>query len=186
MNKAIFLDRDGTLIFDNAYHPDPNNVVYKPGVLRGLRILQTQHKLIVVTNQGGPITKGTSSLSLVNIVHRKMVHIAQRFPLGEVQFDGFYVCSHYPPQKCECRKPKPGLILKAAKEHEINLISSVMIGDFATDIMAGKSAGCGLNILVESDPKQKEELEKNHIVSDFISPDFLEIVRFIVEKNGQF
>ena len=61
-----------------------------------------------------------------------------------------------------------------------------MIGDFATDIMAGKSAGCGLNILVESDPKQKEELEKNHIVSDFISPDFLEIVRFIVEKNGQF
>ncbi len=148
---AIFLDRDGVLIEEVEYLARPAQVKLIPGAAASIRAANTAGwKVVVVSNQSG-VARGLFAESVVPEVHRV---IAEH--LGEAEVDGFYYCPHHPTQgqgryriDCDCRKPKPGLLLQAASDLGIDLARSWMIGDRISDLQAGASAGCR-TILVQT------------------------------------
>lgn len=139
MTRALFLDRDGTLIVDVGYPKDPALVKPLPGAIDVLRELQQRFKLIIISNQSG-IGRGTITEAEAAAVHERVLAV---FAAGGVTFAGAYYCPHAPDAQCRCRKPAPGLLLDAASELGLDLAQSIMIGDKASDLEAGRAAGCG-------------------------------------------
>jgi D,D-heptose 1,7-bisphosphate phosphatase len=146
MNKAIFIDKDGTLIEDVSYNIDPAKIRFSVSSLEGLRAFKAEgYLLIVITNQSG-IARGFFDIEAFNHLR---IHI-DKFLSGEgIIVDDWFICPHHAEGsisqyaiECNCRKPKPGLILNAAKKFNIALDKSWMIGDILHDIEAGNSAGC--------------------------------------------
>ena len=154
MTKAVFLDRDGTIneivyyqdfgIIDSPFTAEQFKLL--PQVGEAIRILnQSEFKVILVSNQPG-IAKGHFSMDTFEEIREKM---RTELTKQGAFLDAEYYCLHHPEAKieeyrknCECRKPKPGLLLKAAAEFDIDLGESWMVGDGLTDIEAGKRAGC--------------------------------------------
>ena len=148
--KAIFLDRDGTINKYVGFLRDINKFELLDGVSEAIRKINlSQYLCIVVTNQP-IIARGELSVDGLTEIHNKMETL-----LGNdgAYIDKIYYCPHHPDKgydgeiselkiECECRKPKPGLIVKASKEFNIDLEKSWMIGDSERDILAGKNAGC--------------------------------------------
>ena len=136
---AVFIDKDGTLIRDVPHNVDPGHIQLMPGAGGALRQLQNEgYKLIVISNQPGIARKLFKENDLLPVNRR--IHTLLS-PHG-VQLDAFYYCPHEPRDGCECRKPMPGMILRAAVDHLIVPQSSWMIGDILHDIEAGNRAGC--------------------------------------------
>jgi D-glycero-D-manno-heptose 1,7-bisphosphate phosphatase len=144
--RAVFVDKDGTLIDDVPYNVDPARVVLRPGVVEGLRMLQRAgFVLVVVSNQPG--------VALGYFEHDALHALEQRIdallsPAG-VALAGYAWCPHHPAGAradyaiaCDCRKPAPGLLIDAAARHALDLRASWMIGDILDDIEAGHGAGC--------------------------------------------
>lgn len=136
--KALFLDRDGTIIIDRDYPGDPDEVEFIRYVPESLRIAQNEYLLIVISNQSG-VGRGL-------ITHEQFEKVDQQFrkllKAENIHVDGFYYCIHAPEEDCDCRKPKPGMILEAAEKLGIDLSESYMIGDKKSDVEAGLRAGC--------------------------------------------
>lgn len=195
MKRAVFLDRDGT-INEIVYFPDlglldsplaPDQFKLIPGVTDGIRLLKKLgFKVVVVSNQPG-IAKG--KLTEYNF---KMIKLKMREELGKsgVSLDAEYYCLHHPNAKnpkykmeCNCRKPKPGLLIKAAKDLKLDLSESYMIGDSWTDVKAGKSVGCRTFLIgmLKCDVCKLMEYEK--IVPDFIVRDLLEASKIIEREE---
>jgi histidinol-phosphate phosphatase family protein len=137
--KALFLDRDGTLIVDVGYPRDPECVVLLEGAAEALRELQKSWALIVISNQSG-LGRGIITAEQAAAVHERFVAL---FARAGVWFHGVYYCRHAPEASCRCRKPAPGLIEEAANDLGIDVSASVMIGDKPSDLEAGRAAGCG-------------------------------------------
>lgn len=135
---ALFLDRDGTLIVDVGYPRDPGRVEPLPGAVDALRALQARFALVIISNQSG-IGRGLITEAEARAVHDRVIDV---FAATGVQFAGAYYCPHAPAASCPCRKPAPGLLVEAARELGLDLASSVMVGDKASDITAGLAAGC--------------------------------------------
>jgi D-glycero-D-manno-heptose 1,7-bisphosphate phosphatase len=137
--RAVFIDKDGTLIHDVPYNIDPANVRLTAGAGQALRHMKNAgYKVIVISNQSG-VAKGLfEERALLPVNERIQTLLA---PYG-VKVDAFYYCPHGPGHGCECRKPKPGMILRAAADHVIDLKRSWMIGDILHDVEAGNRAGC--------------------------------------------
>ena len=138
--KAIFLDRDGvlnrSLIRDGKPIPPPSLEQFEilPGVAEALQVLKHQgYKLIVVTNQPD-ISRGTQSPEMLAAMHQILT--------AQLPLDDILVCPHTDEDHCDCRKPRPGMLLAAARKHNIDLANSYMIGDRWRDIEAGYNAGC--------------------------------------------
>lgn len=146
MKKAIFLDKDGTLIHDIPYNVDTSLIRWNDGVFESLRLLKDRgYLLIVVSNQSG-IAHGYFTEREMMGVMEKMYHDLVE---AGARLDGFYFCPHHPDgvvadyaKVCHCRKPAPGMILQAADDFNIDLSQSWMIGDILNDIEAGNNAGC--------------------------------------------
>ena len=143
MNKAIFLDRDGTLNPDPGYISDPKDYELYDGVCEALLKLQNAgYLLILITNQSG-ISRGLITEEQLEAVHNKMKKLLKA---GGVTLNAIYYCPHHPEHpyngitKCNCRKPKPGLILKAIEDYDIDKSASFMIGDRTSDIKIGLAA----------------------------------------------
>ena len=148
--KAIFLDRDGTINREVGFLRDINDFELLPDVAEAIRKINSSGYLcIVITNQP-VIARGEVTVDELDQIHNKMETL-----LGEhgAYIDGLYYCPHHPDKgfdgevvelkiDCDCRKPKPGMLLKAARDFNIDLTSSWMIGDKDKDVMAGKAAGC--------------------------------------------
>lgn len=153
MNSAVFIDKDGTLIDDVPYNVNPALVNFCKGAFEALRHMQAMgFKLIIITNQSG--------LALNYFTDDEwqccMQHIKACLQEKGIKIDGVYFCPHHPDgtqwpynRSCYCRKPFPGMILKAAAEWEIDLSSSWMIGDILHDIEAGNRAGTN-TILIDN------------------------------------
>ena len=145
MERAVFLDRDGTLIEERGYITSPDVVELIPGAAQALvRLAKAGWKVFVVTNQG-VIAKGRLTEEALSVIHFRMMALLSE---GDASLDGIYFCPHHPEgvldeygQECDCRKPRPGLLLRAASEHGIDLERSVMVGDMTRDIQAGSAAG---------------------------------------------
>ncbi len=139
MNKAIFLDRDGTLIEDKHYLNDVNNVVFLPDVLKSLKALHKEgFLLIIVTNQSG-VARGLVSIENIEAIHNK---IAETCLKAGCPIAAFYYSPHGPDSNHPSRKPNPGMLLQAARDLKIDLQSSWMVGDKIIDLEAGLNAGC--------------------------------------------
>jgi D-glycero-D-manno-heptose 1,7-bisphosphate phosphatase len=141
VRRAVFLDRDGVLnapvIREGKPYPPDSLASLKilPGVDEALSSLRAARYLnIVVTNQPDVAT-GKQRLEVVEAMHDRL--------LRELPLDGVKVCYHTDDQKCDCRKPKPGMLLQAAKDHDIDLQRSFLVGDRWRDVAAGQAVGCG-------------------------------------------
>ncbi|QJE01202.1 HAD family hydrolase [Massilia forsythiae] len=144
--KAVFLDKDGTLVDDLPFNVEPRRISLCSGAGPALRLLsRLDYRLFVISNQAG-IAFGRFDESSMHAVGDRLRDLLFRERLS---LDGFYYCPHHPggsvtayAHDCHCRKPEPGLLLQAAHEHGIDLHSSWMIGDILHDVEAGNRAGC--------------------------------------------
>jgi D-glycero-D-manno-heptose 1,7-bisphosphate phosphatase len=137
--RAVFLDRDGTLIEDVGYLSDPDTVEFIEGAIEGLRALGgLGFALVLVSNQSG-IARGLISGEQADAVHERFVSaLADK----GVELDDVRYCPHGPDEGCPCRKPLPGLILDATAALGIDLERSFVVGDKDADVEAGRRAGC--------------------------------------------
>src|SRR5437016_10578739 len=133
---AVFFDRDGTIMHDADYCSDPKQVQIFPGVAESLRRLKSNgFKLIIITNQSG-IGRGFFTIEQYRAVEAEVLH-----QLGDGLIDASYFCPDVPGQPSSCRKPAPGMILQATREHRIDLPCSFFIGDKEIDAECGRNAG---------------------------------------------
>ena len=141
LNRSVFLDRDGILNRDSPqYIKSWGEFEWLPGALDSVvKLSSLDVKIIVITNQGA-IGRGLTTRQAVDQLHENLVADVESYG-GRI--DAVYICPHRPSDVCDCRKPAPGLLLRAAREHGIDLQGSVMIGDHATDMEAAAAAGCG-------------------------------------------
>lgn len=146
--KALFLDRDGTLIIDTDYPNDPGRVEFVPGTPEALRKVQKEYELIVISNQSG-VGRGLITPEQFDSVHQQFMNMLKQ---EKVELRGVHYCVHSPEENCECRKPNPKMILDAANEYNIDLSASYMIGDKLSDMAAGSRAGCQ-TILITSESR---------------------------------
>jgi D,D-heptose 1,7-bisphosphate phosphatase len=152
-NKAAFIDRDGTINRDVPYCSRPEDFELLPGVGEGIRILkESGYKIIVVTNQSG-IARGYFTEEILVNIHDKM---RNDLAIYKASIDAIYYCPHHPDDDCDCRKPKPKMILDAARDLNIDISNSYVIGDTKADIDMGIRAGCKKSLKVNrnelSDP----------------------------------
>lgn len=135
MDKAVFIDKDGTLIEDVPYNVDPGRLVAATGARAALAALAASgYRLIVVSNQPGIALKKFAPGDL-DALFEGLLRL-----LPDLQ--GFYFCPHAPDEGCACRKPASGLLERAARELRIDLAGSWMVGDILDDVEAGRRAGC--------------------------------------------
>lgn len=145
LRRAAFIDRDGVLNEDHGYVYKPRDFHWLPQAIEALALLQNAgHALVVVTNQSG-IARGLYSEADLALLNQ---HITAQLQAQGVQLAGIYACPHHPEGRlapyrsdCDCRKPKPGLIQRAARELGLDPAKSVLFGDKPSDIQAGRSAG---------------------------------------------
>lgn len=138
MNKAVFLDRDGTLMVDKGYLGDPDQVELLPTVPEALGLLADNgFRLFVVTNQSG-VGRGYFTEKQMHLVHWRLRMLLRK---KDAEIGKIYYCPHVPENNCGCRKPKPGLLRKAAEEQDIDLKRSYIVGDKRSDWEAGRQVG---------------------------------------------
>jgi D-glycero-D-manno-heptose 1,7-bisphosphate phosphatase len=174
MFPAIFLDRDGVLIENKPdYVRDWSQVEIYPGAVRALSLSAIKaYKVVIVTNQSA-VGRGLISRETADEINQRLVDHIRHYG---GQMDAVYMCPHGPEDGCACRKPKPGLLLQAAKELSLDLSRSWMIGDAWSDVLAGQSAGVRLAILLKTGrgreqllQSRPETLAKHLILDDLFS-----------------
>ncbi|MGY6271347.1 D-glycero-alpha-D-manno-heptose-1,7-bisphosphate 7-phosphatase [Achromobacter denitrificans] len=146
LRPAVFLDKDGTVLADEPYNVDPDRMAYAPQAFAGLaRLGAAGAVLVVVSNQPG-VARGLFAACALDAVRLKLDAM---FRAAGARLDGFYWCPHHPDGvvagyaiECGCRKPRPGLLLRAAREMALDLDASWFIGDILDDVEAGNLAGC--------------------------------------------
>lgn len=182
--KAIFIDKDGTLIPDIRFNVNPLYVSLMPGAARALaQLSELGYIFVIVSNQPG-IAYGNIRPSGLTAVQQKIEHLLKSHA---IELSGFYYCPHAPNDGCQCRKPGPGLLKKAAEDLNIDLPKSWMIGDILDDIEAGHRAGCqsilldnGHETVWKEGPKRKPDRICKHW--NEISPYILRAVEIPDER----
>ena len=157
--KAVFLDRDGTLIHNVPYCSDPGKVQVLPGVTQSLKQLREHgFKLVIVTNQSG-IGRGYFEEETF-----WKVQAAFEQQVGPDIIDATYFCADHPDEATDRRKPGPGMLIEAANDLGLNLAACFMVGDSASDVEAGLRAGVKATILIgtkEKEPREGVRLARN-------------------------
>src|SRR5690242_3958166 len=135
MRRAVFLDRDGTIIEDAGYLADASRVTLLPGAVAALRSFRERGMLLVVVSNQSGIPRG-----LITPAQHAAVadRVADILASSGVRLDAAYYCAHLPTDGCACRKPRPGMLEQAAREHGIDLAASIMVGDKLSDVAAGR------------------------------------------------
>ncbi|NRD73686.1 D-glycero-beta-D-manno-heptose 1,7-bisphosphate 7-phosphatase [Shewanella sp. VB17] len=180
MNRVVFLDRDGVINIDHGYVHMIDDFEYVEGVFDACRSLKEMgFTLVVVTNQSG-IARG---MYTEEQFHTLTEWMDWNFIDQGVELDGIYFCPHHATkgvgeykQDCDCRKPKPGMMISAAEFLQLDLSQSVMVGDKRDDMLAAKAAGIPIRILVRSGKQVTDEaIIEATIVLDSIAnvPEYL-------------
>lgn len=185
--RAVFLDRDGTLIEERNYLSSLEEVRWLPGAVEGLRLLQSRRfALVVVTNQSG-VARGYFPRRFVEETHRVMDRYLRR---RGIEVAGWYFCPHHPEagapplrRRCRCRKPAPGMVERAARELGLRLRGSFLVGDSPADLECGRRSGL-IPLLVRTGhgPSTLARLrEAGRMVVSF--PDLLRAARWICRTS---
>ena len=195
--KAVFLDRDGVInkliyhhehgIIDSPFTVEQFSLINGVGQAI-IKLRENDYKVILVSNQPG-IAKGIFSRDTFQKIRKRMHDL---LAISGAGLDGEYYCLHHPEAanprlktNCQCRKPEPGLLIKAAREMDIDLSQSWMVGDGITDIQAGKRAGCRVILIGRMKCELCEMMNKLDAVPDFIAPNLTEAAQYILMKGDQ-
>jgi len=187
VKRAVFLDKDGTLIPDIPFNVNTALISLSAHSVEGLRVLQQMgYLLVLISNQPG-IAQGLFSHAQVMAVGKKIKSLLNE---KGIKLSGYYYCPHSPSSlksivglSCSCRKPMPGLLYRAAKELNIELNLSWMVGDILHDIEAGNLAGC--RTILINNGNETEWLVNNVRTPDMIVPHLNAAAEFILDMNIQ-
>lgn len=176
--KAIFLDRDGTLIKEVNFLSTVEETELFPFTIEALKLLRDAGFLFFVTTNQSGIARGHFDASAVNAIHAK---IQNELKAEDLQIESFHFCPHMPDARCKCRKPNTGMIEQAQENCEIDLRESWMVGDKILDIEMGFKAGTK-TALVETGygEKHKEELTRK---PDIVAENLLEVAKFVISNS---
>ena len=182
---AVFLDRDGVINIDPVeFVTRPEELELLPSSAKAIaRFNAAGVPVLVCSNQSG-VAKGLYTLKTLEQISKRLQEMLQEYG---AHIDAFYYCPHDDADGCDCRKPKPGLLLQAAREHAIALERSVFVGDSWRDVVAGRAAGVK-TVLVLSGHVKPEMLDspemKNH-PPDHVAPDLQGATEWILDQlNG--
>jgi D-glycero-D-manno-heptose 1,7-bisphosphate phosphatase len=151
MKRAVFLDRDGVInrkAREGQYVTRWEEMEFLPAVHDAVRLLNQAGFFVVVVSNQRCVAKGLITTAELESMHARML---REFEAADARLDAIYYCPHENEPPCPCRKPQPGMLLNAAREHEIDLTRSWMIGDSGHDVKAGRAAGCRTVRLMEGD-----------------------------------
>ncbi|MEA2013893.1 MAG: D-glycero-beta-D-manno-heptose 1,7-bisphosphate 7-phosphatase [Thermodesulfobacteriota bacterium] len=182
-NKAVFLDRDGTINEEVSYLDSLEQLRIFPAAFDAVRMInEAGMKAVVITNQSG-VARGLFDEDFVNAAHTRINEMLQK--KGSF-IDRFYYCPHHPTEgggvyktDCDCRKPEPGMILMAAEEMDIDLSKSYMVGDMPKDIEAARAAGVK-GILVRTEYGEKGTYAGSPV---YVARDILDAVNWIMKDQ---
>jgi D-glycero-D-manno-heptose 1,7-bisphosphate phosphatase len=183
--NAVFIDRDGTLNVNTGYVGDPSLVVLVPRAAAGVRALNAAgYAIVVVSNQSG-IARGYFSAAEADAVDARVRELLAR---EGATISAMYRCPHWPvgerpndAPECDCRKPKPGMLLRAAADLDLDLASSWMIGDRLLDMQAGRAADCRC-VLVPGVPPHEPAEDMSSAPPEYRALDLADAARFIIES----
>jgi D-glycero-D-manno-heptose 1,7-bisphosphate phosphatase len=180
--RAIFLDRDGVINENRADHVKSwGEFQFLPGALEALKLLtESEFHVFVVTNQA-MINRGLAATGALERIHREMVRAVRRAG-GEIH--AVYYCPHREDEHCLCRKPKPGMLLRAAAEWNVDLSRASMVGDALSDVRAGHAAGCRAVLVRTGRGRAQADLpEAQSVRPEFIADDLLGAVRWVLQQQ---
>ena len=187
MERAVFLDRDGTIVEDVGYLHELDKVKFLPGASKAIKLInESGFKVIIITNQAG-VARGYFTEEAVKEINK---YIQETLAREEAFIDMIYFCPHHVEgiieeyrKDCYCRKPNPGMIEKATREFSLDLKNSFVIGDKISDIEAGHRAGCRTILLTGEDHSHNEK--EGTTISDHIVPDLYQAVKWLTELSYQ-
>jgi D-glycero-D-manno-heptose 1,7-bisphosphate phosphatase len=183
LRRAVFLDRDGTISEEMGYVNHIDRFQIFPYAAEAIRHLnQADIPVIVVTNQSG-IARNIFPESLVHEVHKKMV---AELAKGGAWIDAIYFCPHKTEDACECRKPNPGLLLRAGREHALDLAASWVVGDRYADLEMGHAAGARGILVMSGYGRGEYELHRGTWPRqpDALAENLSDAVRRILQNSG--
>ncbi len=190
-DKAVFVDRDNTLIEDPGYISDPAAVKLLPGVELALKSLHgAGYKVIICSNQSG-VARGMFSEQTLGEIHREL---ERQLDAKGARIDAIYYCPYHPQgsvdeyvKESHLRKPAPGMLLDASRAHDIDLQQSWMVGDSTRDIQAGQRAGCRTVLLrrPEAAAEEPSEAEEGGARADFVVRNLVDAARVIIREQGK-
>ncbi|HUT58745.1 MAG TPA: HAD family hydrolase [Phycisphaerae bacterium] len=188
-NRAVFLDRDRTIIEDPGYMSDPSAVKLLPGADLAIKSLrQAGYVVVVVTNQSG-IARGLLTEDALEKIHAEM---RRQLLAGGAHVDAIHYCPYHPEGTVEkyavdsdLRKPKPGMLLKGAEELDIDLAASWMVGDGARDIEAGQRAGCRTIRVRAGEHEVPGDPDDQAVQADFTVRNLLEAAKLILQSPAR-
>jgi D-glycero-D-manno-heptose 1,7-bisphosphate phosphatase len=189
--RAVFMDRDGTLSEEVGYVNHPSRFRLFPSAASAIKHLNDSGWLaIVITNQAG-VARGYFSEDMIQTIHAAM---RQELENSGARLDAVYYCAHHPtvgepPYRldCDCRKPKPGLISRAAKEFDIDLEGSWMVGDRYGDVELARNAGVNSAFVLSGYGRGEWEHQRAGWIEkpDLVAKDLLEAVKAIVSRKAE-
>jgi D-glycero-D-manno-heptose 1,7-bisphosphate phosphatase len=183
LKKVVFLDRDGVINRDSPeYIKSWDEFEFLPGSLEAMALLtRSGFTIIVITNQSA-IGRGMVAPETLSHTHSRMSEAVSAHG-GRIR--DIFFCPHHPDDGCDCRKPMPGLILKARDTHDIDLSDAVMVGDSAKDIDCARNAGCGASILVQTGNglSAAATLAETGIRPDCQATDLLDAAHWILKRE---
>ncbi|MHA1271949.1 MAG: D-glycero-alpha-D-manno-heptose-1,7-bisphosphate 7-phosphatase [Promethearchaeota archaeon] len=178
--RAIFLDRDGTLIEDKGYVYKIKDFKLLSGVIKGLKLLQQHFLLFIITNQSG-IGKGYYTIQDFFKFNNHLIKILKQ---NTIKIEKTFFCPHTDEDNCECKKPKTKFIEIITSNYQINLKDSWVIGDHPSDVMLGVNSGCKtIYLLTGHGQKHFQELHSEGINPTYIAKNFLSAVNFILKNK---
>jgi len=186
LSRAIFIDRDGTINKDIGYVSTPDQLVLYPWAAEAVRLInEARFKAIVITNQSG-VARGLYDEETLSEIHSQMI---KQFAGDGARIDAIYYCPHHPSignthyrVACECRKPGIGMLAAASIEHAIDISSSFVIGDKASDMAMARNAGARAALVLTG--YGRETLADNDLYKpEIIAENLLEAVKQILDTD---
>jgi D-glycero-D-manno-heptose 1,7-bisphosphate phosphatase len=186
----VFIDRDGTLTDEVGYVNHPRRIRLLPRSAEAIRRLNTAGiPAVLVTNQAG-LARGYFSAEVLRLVNEEMT---RQLKDAGARLDGIYVCVHHPTEglapyrlECDCRKPKPGMLLRAARELGLDLAASVVIGDKASDLETGRAVGAAGALVLTGYGRGDWEYRRDlfRVPPDHVAEDLLDAVDWLLARGG--
>ena len=183
MSRAVFLDRDGVINTEGGqYITRPEDLVILPGALDAIAALtRAGWPIVVFTNQSG-VGRGYMPADALDAIHSSL---RREVALSGGELTAIYACPHHPEAGCDCRKPKPGMLTQAARDHDLDLSASFAVGDSPRDIAAGGAAGCQTVLVLSGHTKEyiPEQFPAPH--PDHVFPNLLAFTHWLLGPAAQ-
>jgi D-glycero-D-manno-heptose 1,7-bisphosphate phosphatase len=182
MRATVFLDRDGTINEEVDYLDDPDRLRLIPGAAEAIRLLNNAGILVIVVSNQAGVGRGYFSTATVEAIHQQL---AKQLVKHGACVDAIYYCPHHPNEGCECRKPRPGMLLQAARKHGIDTRRAFIVGDKVSDLDAGRRVGCQTVLVLTGYGEQARGMSKNcNFQPHHISADLYDAVKWILAEES--